>query len=280
MVKLSAESVADSLNQLPALHPVVVKLLESFDRAGVDTQSLVHEIAQDQALVTRVLRLANSSFYGLPSHVDSLKDAMMILGFRTVRAVAVAVSLTDCFSSRKVPGFDSNAFWRHSAAVGMAAREIAAIVKRPTDVAFTAGIIHDIGVIALLWLHPSEMAAVTAACRDNGVPLDVAEREIFGVDHCAVGAALARNWGLPLALVESIASHEQPASAEAGSLADIVHVANTIVHNYGLPENEAVAVSTVSDLAMNRLGLGNADLRRVVARLDADLKHTFQILFG
>ena len=162
----------------------------------------------------------------------------------------------------------------------MAAREIAAIVKRPTDVAFTAGIVHDIGVIALLWLHPKDMAAVLAACRDNGLPLDVAEREVFGVDHCAIGAALARHWNLPEALVESIASHEQPANAEAGSLADIVHVANAIIHDYGLPAIEVITVSAVSDLAMNRLGIGNAELRRVVARLDADLKHTFQILFG
>ena len=280
MVKLSADSIAESLHQLPALHPVVLRLLESFDKAGVDTQSLVHEIAQDQALVTRVLRLANSSFYGLPSHVDSLNDAVMILGFRTVRAVAVAVSLTDCFSSRKVPGFDTNGFWRHSAAVGMAAREIAAIVKRPTDVAFTAGIVHDIGVIALLWMHPKEMAAVTAACHDNAVPLDVAERELFGIDHCTVGSALARHWGLPVVLVDAIDCHEQPASAEADSMADIVHVANAIVHDYGLPEFDAVTVAPVSDLAMNRLGFGNAEVRRVVARLDADLGHTFQVLFS
>lgn len=280
MVSLSAESIAASLHQLPALHPVVLRLLESFDKAGVDTQSLVHEIAQDQALVTRVLRLANSSFYGLPSHVDALKDAVMILGFRTVRAVAVAVSLTDCFSSHKVPGFDTSVFWRHSAAVGMAAREIAAIVKRPTDVAFTAGIVHDIGMIALLWLYPKEMAEAMGSCRDNGVPLELAEREMFGTDHCAVGAALASHWGLPLVLVESIACHEQPGIAEASSMADIVHVANAIVHDYGLPEIEAAAMAPISDLAVNRLGLGNADVRRVVARLDADLQPTFQVLFG
>jgi HD-like signal output (HDOD) protein len=280
MLNVTAEVIAGSMHQLPTLRPIVLKLLESFDNPGIDTQSLVHEIAQDQALVTRVLRLANSSFYGLPSHVDSLKDAVMILGFRTVRAVAVAVSLTDCFSSRKVAGFDTQTFWRHCAATGMAAREIAAIVRRPTDVAFTAGIIHDMGILALLWLYPQAMEKTFAASREHRLALVVAERETLGVDHCQVGAVLARRWGLPPALVEAVALHEEPAPAVADSLADIVHLANVVVHDYGLPEMDELHVSLASDISMNRLGLDGADVRRVVDRLDRDLDSTFQVLFG
>lgn len=280
MLNVTNEVIAGSLHQLPTLRPVVLRLLESFDNAAIDTSSLVHEISQDQALVTRVLRLANSSFYGLPSHVDSLKDAVMILGFRTVRAVAVAVSLTDCFSSRKVVGFDTQIFWRHCAATGMAAREIAAITRRPTDVAFTAGVIHDLGILALLWLYPQAMEAAFAVCREQKVPLIVAERETMGIDHCVAGATLARHWGLPSSLIDAISHHEEPAPAAADSLADIVHLANVIVHEYGLPEMEELDTALASDISMNRLGLDADDVRRVIARLDSDLDSTFQVLFA
>lgn len=280
MLNVTAEVIAESMHQLPTLRPVVLRLLESFDNSAIDTGALVHEISQDQALVTRVLRLANSSFYGLPSHVDSLKDAVMILGFRTVRAVAVAVSLTDCFTSRKVAGFDTQVFWRHCAATGMAAREIASIVRRPTDVAFTAGVIHDMGILALLWLYPQAMEAVFAASREQRLPLITAERETLGIDHCQAGAALARHWGLPSSLVDAISHHEEPAPAAAESLADIVHLANVIVHDYGLPEMDELDVVLASDISMNRLGLDGDDVRRVVARLDNDLDSTFQVLFA
>jgi HD-like signal output (HDOD) protein len=279
-MNIQPEFIVESLGQLPALRPVVVKLLASFDDPRIDTQSLVHEIAEDQALCVRVLRLANSSFYGLPTHVDALREAVMILGFRTVRAVTVAVSLTECFSARPLAGIDPLAFWRHCAAVGMASREIAAITHRQADVAFTAGVIHDIGLLALLWLYPQAMAGAMANCRDQRVGVVVGEREALGVDHPQVGALLAARWGLPAVLAEAIRYHEQPDDATADSLADVVHVANGIVQQYGLPELAGLPPASISDLAMNRLGLGTPEVHRIVERLDADLDVTFQALFG
>lgn len=280
MMNLTADAVAGSLGQLPALRPIVVKLLESFDNARIDTNVLVNEIAQDQALSTRILRLANSSFYGLPSRVEALRDAVIMLGFRTVRAVAVAVSLTECFSGHQVHRFDTQGFWRHCAAVGMAARELARLTHRPEDVAFTAGVVHDIGLLALIWLYPDRMTQAMELCREQGIPIAVGEKQVLGVDHSEAGAALAKRWGLPQQLTDAIKHHENPDDARADSLADLIHVANVLVQQYGLIEICEIDPPNLSDVAVNRLGVGAAEIRQVIARLERDLEPTFHALFG
>lgn len=279
MLTLTATEVATAVRELPALRPVVVQLIQSFDQPDIDPHTVVDEIAQDQALAARILRLANSPLYGLSTHVGSLKDAVMVLGFRTVRAAAVAISLMHCFHGRNEEGFDAVAFWKHCAAVAMAAREIAAIRHQPTDVAFTAGVIHDIGLLALLTLYPKQVMAVVDTCRHDGGLLHAREQEALGIDHSIAGAALARYWNLPDSLSGAILHHEQPEAAAADSFADVLNVANAIAHSYGLPEIPGIEAPLLSDTAMHRLGIGSPELRRVLDRLKSDLESTFQALF-
>lgn len=276
----SAQEIVDSVRQLPSLEPVINRVLASFEQADIDVAHLAAEIAHDQALVARVLRLANSPLYGLASRVGSIKEAILVLGFRNVRAAVVAISLTRCFVDRHVPGFDAGDFWRHSTAVGIAARELARRAHRPDDVAFTGGVIHDIGVLVLMTIAPDEMARVLEYCRGHGCMIRDAERAVLGVDHAVVGALMARKWGLPAELCDGIELHHAPEDATADSLANIVHLADVIVRAMGVTGDESRVAPRVSDLALSRLGLSSQDLGAVMTAVAGDLDAIHEVLFG
>lgn len=276
----NAQEIVDSVRQLPSLEPVINRLLASFEQTDIDLAHLAAEVAHDQALVARVLRLANSPFYGLTSRVGSIREAILVLGFRNVRAAVLAIALTRCFIDRHVPGFDAAEFWRHSTAVGIAARELARRCHREDDVAFTCGVIHDIGVLVLMSIAPDEMARVLEYCREHGCMIRDGERAVLGVDHPAVGALMARKWAFPAELCDGIEWHHAPDDATADSLANIVHLADVVVRAMGVPGDESRVVPRVSDVALNRLGLSSQELGEVMTAVADDLDAIHDALFG
>lgn len=280
MSKKTAAELAASVSQLPSLEPVIARLLASFEDGEVDNNVLANEISQDQALVARVLRLANSSFYGLQSQVSSIREAVMVLGFRNVRAAVVAIAVTRCFVDRHVPGFNAMEFWKHSTAVGIAAREIARRCRRPADVAFTAGIVHDIGVLVLMSVAPDEMACVLEYGRQHGCMVRDAERAVLGTDHPTIGACLAKRWNLPAVLAEAIALHHSPEDATADSIANLVHLADITVRALGVSGDESVVVPPLSDTVLHRLAIDSNDLKEIMTAVEADLDPAYHALFS
>lgn len=278
-MKTATEIVSD-VRQLPSLEPVIVRLLESFDHGDPDANALSHDIAQDQALVARVLRLANSPFYGLQSRVDSIREAVMVLGFRNIRAAVVAIAVTRCFVNRHVPGFDAAHFWRHSMAVGIVAREIARYCRRPTEIAFAAGIVHDIGVLVLMSVAPKEMAAVLDYGRTHRCMIRDAEQAVLGTSHPEIGACLAERWAFPISLRDAIQHHHDPEDATADSLANLVHVADVTVRALGLRGDDSTGLPRVSETALNRLAISSDELQEIIGVVEKDLEPAYQAFFG
>ena len=115
MMQLTPEAIRRSVRELPALPAVVLELIQSLGDSEVSAEQLAAKISQDQAIAAKTLRLANSSFYGLPRQVTSIAEATTILGLRTLRSVATAAGLAGGFASSRCEGFDFDAFWRHGA---------------------------------------------------------------------------------------------------------------------------------------------------------------------
>ena len=125
-MRLDRDAVLKGVRKLPSLPAVVIELLQSMDNDDADTRQLATKLAHDQALAAKVLRVANSSFYGLQGKVDSIGDAIVVLGLHGLRTLAIAAAVTDVFASKdKQGGYDLLTFWRHSVAVGLCAREVA-----------------------------------------------------------------------------------------------------------------------------------------------------------
>jgi putative nucleotidyltransferase with HDIG domain len=268
MNRLDIARVISAVQQLPALPDVVLKVLQSFQQDDPDIDQLVHEIGQDQALAARVLRLANSPFYGMQTRVGTLHDAITVLGFRNVRAAVAGVAVTRCFAHNHYPDFDMAAFWQHCTAVAVASRAIARLCRQPEELAFTAGLVHDIGALGLLTAFPVEMATVLAYAREHDCRLREAERDVLGLDHAAVGDALLRHWRFPESICQAVLGHHD--CEEIGGLADVVHLADGVVHGLAAVEHEGGRVPPLSDRAFNRLAMSVSRLKTVMAEVTRD----------
>lgn len=250
---LTHEHVRGRLNQLPSLPSVVAELLHSIGNEDADIDKIARQIAKDQGLSARVLRVANSSFYGLQKQVTSINDAVVVLGFRAVRSMVLAVSVSATFRVENCPGFEMQAYLRHGVATALAARSLASIVGQNPEFAFTAGLLHDIGQLVLAANFPTQYAEALAYRSKHDCPLIVAERDILGLDHTVVGGLLAEAWHFPEMLRSAVVEHHHPASAEASSLADLIHLADITAHALGLANSPDELVPVLDRTAWERL---------------------------
>jgi len=267
MNTIQPQDIVARLQQLPALPTAVAELLASFGNEDVDIGQLARQIARDQTLTARLLRIANSSFYGLPSRVATINEAVVILGFRAVRSIVLAVGMSRVFRAEDCPGFDPQAYVHHSIAVGLAARGLALLTGRNPELAFTGGILHDIGELVLASGFTGQYAAVLAYRNQHDCALVVAERDILGLDHAVVGGLLADNWRFPPSLKSAVAEHHSPSAATTDSLADLVHIADAIAHGLGPAKSSREMVMPIDPTAWRRLGLDGEKIAGVLPQV-------------
>lgn len=274
MNTLGREQVLSRLQQLPSLPTVVSALLASFDNEDIDIGQIAHQIGCDQGLTARVLRVANSSFYGLQSRVGTIHEAVVVLGFRAVRSMVLAVGMNASFRGDLCPGFDVLSYLRHCVAVGLAARAIAPLSGQNPELAFTSGVLHDIGQLVLASNFSAQYTATLAHRKAQDCFLIDAERAVLGMDHAEVGSLLAEIWRFPEPLHEAVARHHAP----LGGLADLIHVADTLAHALALSDNEMVM--PVDPAAWQRLGLTDEKLKAALPQIEQGLEETSQAFSG
>ncbi len=231
MARLRAQII--NSKDLPTIPVLLARILSVVDGERSSTRDLVEVMQRDQALTARVLRLANSGFFGFAREVSTLPRAIMVLGFSTVRSLALGVKVWESFLGHG--GASVTALWEHAALVGGAARLIAQRVRaaEPEEI-FTAGLLHDVGRVVLALRFPAEYATVLAggppAAADD-VPLEERERAAFGIDHAQAGAWLTETWALPPMIVETAATHHDPIAPGTPLRGPvIVNLANRLVH--------------------------------------------------
>ncbi|MBS1131543.1 MAG: hypothetical protein H6R16_2545 [Proteobacteria bacterium] len=276
MSALQVEQIVTRLMQLPALPTVVAELLASFGNEDVDIALLAQQISHDQALTARLLRVANSSFYGLQSRISTINEAVVVLGFRAVRSMVLAVGVSGVFRPEHCPGFDPHAYVRHSVGVGLAARALAQATGRNPELAFTGGILHDIGELVLATCFPEQYAKVLAYRAQHDCTLVEAERDIIGLDHAVVGGLLADTWRFPASLRSAVAEHHAPSAATADSLADLTHLADGVAHALGLAKTDSEMVMPVDQTAWQRLGMDSEKIARILPQVMKEMDETCQ----
>jgi putative nucleotidyltransferase with HDIG domain len=255
MSKLTSEQLVDGVQDLPSLPAVVMELLSSIEQDNIDISVLAKKVSYDQALTAKTLRLANSSSLGLQVKVATIQQAITFLGFQATRNLITAAAVTGCFPNGLCPGFNDKAFWRHSIATAVCARSLARRLRFNQDVAFTAGLLHDIGRLVLVTGHPQAYSEVLAWSDKEDSDWEAAERAVLGVDHVDAGIALAEHWNFSDTMRQAIAWHHAPETLGAGFLAAIVHVANAVVHALDLAGEEQELVPTLSSVAWDAMGL-------------------------
>ncbi|MBI5438840.1 MAG: HDOD domain-containing protein [Nitrosomonadales bacterium] len=248
------EQVLACVEQLPPLSTAVVEVLASFERKDVDADEIAGKISLDQGMVTRVLRVANSAFYGFNGKVGTIHEAIVLLGFHNIRSLVVAAGLIRQFPPREHGQFDHNLFWRHNIGTGVCARVLASRLGKDGELAFTAGMLHDVGQLVVEVVCPEKSDAVAVHGASHDMTLLEAERAILGVDHAAIGFEVTKRWNFPAAIQLAIRDHHQPGQ-ESGFLADVVHVASVLCHALDIGNTVNDRVTPLSPDAWQRLGL-------------------------
>lgn len=255
MVKLTIEQVVKTVHQIPSLSVLVMEVLASFDKKDVNFAELVQKIGQDQGLTTRVLRVANAPFYGNSGKIGSIKSAIVVLGFHNVRSLVTAAGLINQFPVSVTPsGFDRMAFWQHNIGTAVCAHQLAKTLGKDQSMAFTAGLLHDVGKLVLDAYFSEDIAAVLARCAADDISMIEAERAVLGLDHTQIGYELTRRWRFPVMIQRAIRDHHDP-ECEPGTLTDLVHVANVLSHMLDFDKPDFNRMPSLSNAAWMRLGI-------------------------
>jgi HD-like signal output (HDOD) protein len=276
MVASKLEDIVGSIDALPTLPSVVSRVSELVDDPSASAGDINEVISHDLALSAKILKLVNSAFYGFPRRISSITHAVVILGFQTVRNIALSAFVLDAFDSSSLP-FGYRNFWIHSVGVGVAANVVGSSQGLPmSDDAFMCGLLHDIGKLVLHQHMREEFAKVMAKVGSEDTTLVEAESQVLETGHAEVGALLMEHWQLPVKMVCALRHHHTPDEApeEAAKLVAAVHLADILARSLliGSGGNEKTPVA--SQAAWNLLGLSAEDLPRIMAEISNDMGKT------
>jgi putative nucleotidyltransferase with HDIG domain len=275
---LDIDLVVKRIRDLPSLPSIVLDLIASFEREDLDATVLADKMSRDQALAARMLRLANSSFYGLPAKVRTVREAIVVLGFDSARALAVAGSVIETFSGGAYRQIDVAGFWRHSIATALGAKNLARHAGLDQDAAFIAGLLHDIGRLVLASSFPDHYAQAVDYCAHNDTTVSEAELHVFGIDHQRAGQMLAEAWQFPAPIQRAIGQHHAPAASDLCAVPGVVHAANAMVQALDLGGGEHMAVPRLLDATWDSLGLAPEQLRTVCRETEAQFEEACLLL--
>ena len=220
-----------SLHSLPSLPQVVTEILRLLAEDKFSAQELMELIQQDPSLTARVLKLANSATYGRVREIATLDRALVLLGANEVQRLVTTISVMRSFATSFQSGnLDSETFWSHALTTAEVAQKLSASFALPLGGAeFTAGLLHDVGMIVLDQHFHSEFSDCLQLARSRKQPLYLVERELLGTDHAEVGGLLAERWQLPEALQAGIRlHHEKIIDAHHAEMAACIRMANLL----------------------------------------------------
>lgn len=217
-----------NISQLPAIPKVITELSKLFNNPNTSITELSNVIEKDQVLTLKVLSVANSPLYGIQREINSLHAAILILGFQELRSIVTALGMKSSFKMTSNENFDFHEFWLHSMVVGIAAKRITKELGFNFDIdSFTAGILHDFGLLVLHEFLPDSYEEILLSATENKIDMLVAEYKVLGLSHQEIGNFLAKKWSLTSTLNDSLTFHHRPAeSTKNVYITSVIHIAD------------------------------------------------------
>jgi signal transduction histidine kinase/HD-like signal output (HDOD) protein len=253
---------------LPEIARIAISRTLSMDKSAEEIASIIRE---NPSLTLKILRVANSPLYTPGARISSIKDAVILLGYKTIKSLILSITIKDIFSDEKEKWFNYPAFWLHSIATAVISEEIARELHAGTDGSemdvYTAGLLHDIGKAILLVAERKQYEKIMKLIPEQKLTFSEAEQRIFGFDHSDVSAFLFKYWELSENLITPVRDHHREEEyllqyPERNTI--IVTVANQISHISGFNSHEAEPPYEVSRGLINMLGLDQQSMDRVL----------------
>lgn len=265
------ERMVEEVRDLPmSMSETLPAVIEACDNADTSVNDLTSLISADQSLVAMLLKLANSAYYGYARRIETLPEAIVLLGFSTIKSLAItATTMNLLFQSDDELSSVRHEIWSHSLGVGVAARALAR--KRGNihpEKAFVAGLLHDLGMIILSVYRKQDFQRVLATADRDGLTYEEAELQVLGFSHADLGAQVAEAWSFPATHCEAIRCHHTPADATLQrTLSQVTHIADWMVVDLGVGKIVETDQPEPDEAALSELRIPRADLPRVVESL-------------
>ncbi|MCW2924452.1 MAG: metal dependent phosphohydrolase [Thermoleophilia bacterium] len=264
-------TLVEEVRDLPmSMSETLPAVIEACDNADTSVNDLTALISSDQSLVAMLLKLANSAYYGYARRIETLPEAIVLLGFSTIKSLAItATTMNLLFQSQDELSEVRHEIWSHSLGVGVAARALAR--KRGNihpEKAFVAGLLHDLGMIILSVYRKDDFLKILAVAQDRGVTYEAAERDVLGFSHATLGAEVAEAWSFPATHCEAIRCHHEPTAATLQpGLAQVAHLADWMVVDLGVGQLVDAVQDEPDEAALAEFRIPRKDLPRVVESL-------------
>jgi len=270
----SAQELVNGSLELASLPEVVMRTVDLINDPATSAAEIGQVLSEDPALTARLLKIVNSPFYGFPSRIDTVSRAITVIGTLELLDLILATSVVKAFRGIPTDLVDMDSFWEHSLYTGLVARILAGHLRAPnTERYFIAGLLHDIGSLAMYRQIPDSAAAILRRARNEIAPLHSIEQETLGFDHGEVGAELMQAWHLPPSLVEAIRFHHAPQQAEQHQLETaLVHLADVITSAVHDSASETGRVPPMEPAAWELTGLQADIIERVIDEADTQFE--------
>jgi len=264
--RLQALGGLQSLKSLQTQPAVIARITRMLQNPATNAEELGLAIRTDQGLVSRVLKLVNSAFYGFPGKIGSISHAVVLLGFSTVKNIVLTASVLDIFKTSGGGQFNARDIWKHSLACGVAAQCLARTVGYEfQEECFVAGLLHDIGKVVLFRLAPEDFARVVEGANKTKSLFYNTECKLLGINHQEIGCMLIEQWRLPAKILSAVSSHHtpQPSSDDDAKLTAIVHCADIFARSLGYGNGGDKKIPMIDDTAWNTLNLDGVNLEKL-----------------
>jgi putative nucleotidyltransferase with HDIG domain len=280
-----AEEIKKRILEIPMLSVVATRLLELTGDENHSLKDVVNIVENDPFLTARVLRIANSAAYSAGHSITSLNKAIIHLGEKMVAGVAIESCSTKVYG-KALEGYESGPgeLWDHSLQTAIAAREIAPYAHRgvSTDLAFTAGLLHDIGKSIISDLFKGVTGKMAGICKEKSADFLQAEREMVGTDHAEVGYELGLHWKLPEILCMAIRHHHKPDDCvdKYKGLVFVVHIADLVAMMGGSGTGADVLSYKIDENYEKYVTIGSDDLASIILNVQIDFIRTKKFVTG
>ncbi len=267
----------ETISNLPTLPEIVVRILKIINDPTTSAQNVAQLVCQDLSLSAKILRLANSAFYGVPRSITGINQAVVLLGLKIIRTIVLSLTVFDMFpGDRHSTLFNRTAFWRHCTSCGLLCRFLAEEISNFSlidgEEAFCAGLLHDIGKVVMeQYLHDDFHKALQQA-KSKKLSMYDAEKKLLGYTHTDVALWLTSGWNLPASIQVPMVFHHTPSgAADCAAMTALCHFADHLCYELKLTIDEDYIGPPLDGAALRLLGISDECIGNVKLRLAQEL---------